>query len=67
MAQANWAFRQVFGDRDSTEEPADGTCAPPKYGKQTDDLRANLSCCLPQQLECLTASLFAALRLFASA
>ena len=24
MAQANWAFRQVFGDRDSTEEPADG-------------------------------------------
>lgn len=24
MAHANWAFRQVFGDRDSTEEPADG-------------------------------------------
>jgi len=23
MASANWAFRQVFGDRDSTEEPAD--------------------------------------------
>jgi len=23
MAHANWAFRQVFGDRDSTEEPAD--------------------------------------------
>ena len=24
MAHANWAFRQVFGDRDSQEEPADG-------------------------------------------
>ena len=24
MAHANWAFRQVFGERDSTEEPADG-------------------------------------------
>ena len=24
MASANWAFRQVFGDRDSQEEPADG-------------------------------------------
>ena len=23
MAHANWAFRQVFGERDSTEEPAD--------------------------------------------
>lgn len=23
MARASWAFRQVFGDRDSTEEPAD--------------------------------------------
>jgi hypothetical protein len=28
MAHANWAFRQVFGDRDSTEEPADGARAP---------------------------------------
>eukprot|EP00966_Prymnesium_polylepis_P154950 3578300-Prymnesium_polylepis.1 len=24
MSQANWGFKQVFGDRDSTEEPADG-------------------------------------------
>mmetsp|Transcript_7388 Transcript_7388/g.16285 ORF Transcript_7388/g.16285 Transcript_7388/m.16285 type:complete len:448 (-) Transcript_7388:580-1923(-) len=23
MSQANWGFKQVFGDRDSTEEPAD--------------------------------------------
>ena len=30
MAHANWAFRQVFGDRDSTEEPADGAQPPPE-------------------------------------
>lgn len=27
MAHAQWAFRQVFGDRDSAEEPADGAFA----------------------------------------
>ena len=28
MANANWRFRQVFGEKDSTEEPADGAPQP---------------------------------------
>ena len=28
MASSNWRFRQVFGEKDSTEDPADGSLSP---------------------------------------
>ena len=55
MAHANWAFRQVFGERDATEEPADGARVPPRrrrapHGLESEPCTHGASCRLRESL-----------------